>query len=411
MAYGDDGEGQRLFCVSAGNIYDTEKWKNYPDANDIDQIHDPAQAWNALTVGAYTEKISIDGATYPDWRPVAPPGGLSPSSTTSVNWRRSLPHKPDVVLEGGNAALNPATGDVDPIDDLALLTTHWELSKKLYEPTGDTSAAAAQASRLAAILMARYPDYWPETIRALVVHSARWTDEMKRQASNVANQTQHHQLLLRRYGWGVPDLGRACWSATNVLTLVAQESLRPYGDKTGTIVPTQDMHFHALPWPTEQLRELFDEEVRLRVTLSYFIEPNPARRGWKYRHLYPSHGLRFTMPKPGEGLPALKARVNKQAQDAVASPDFKEEKWKLGVRNGSIISDWWEGAAADLATRGYIAVYPVTGWWKERPDSERWRRSVRYSLVVSIEVPEVGVDIYTPVATAIEAAAAVEVGS
>jgi hypothetical protein len=117
------------------------------------------------------------------------------------------------------------------------------------------------------------------------------------------------------------------------------------------------------------------------------------------------------MPKPGEGLPALKARVNKQAQDAVASPDFKEEKWTLGVRNGSIISDWWEGTAADLATRGRIAVYPVTGWWKERPDRERWRRSVRYSLVVSIEVPEVGVDIYTPVAAAIEAAAAVEVES
>ena len=56
-------------------------------------------------------------------------------------------------------------------------------------------------------------------------------------------------------------------------------------------------------------------------------------------------------------------------------------------------------------------MYSVTGWWKERPEKERWRRSVRYSLVVSIEAPEVGIDIYTAVATKIATSVATEVSA
>jgi hypothetical protein len=43
----------------------------------------------------------------------------------------------------------------------------------------DTSAAAAQGIRMATILQAEYPNLWPETIRALLIHSAEWTDAMK----------------------------------------------------------------------------------------------------------------------------------------------------------------------------------------------------------------------------------------
>ncbi len=51
----------------------------------------------------------------------------------------------------------------------------------------------------------------------------------------------------------------------------------------------------------------------------------------------------------------------------------------------------------NLANRQHIAVYPVTGWWKERHNLGRWRRKARYSLVVSIHAPEIEVDLYTPV--------------
>jgi hypothetical protein len=120
--------------------------------------------------------------------------------------------------------------------------------------------------------------------------------------------------------------------------------------------------------------------------------------------VYSSHGLRFEDPRPGEFLPAFKARISKEAQDALDDePDFKQSEWTLRRHRGSIHSDWWEGSAADLADRGHIAVYPVGGWWKERPKLDRWQNRVPYALVVSIHVPDVGVDIYTPVATKIAA--------
>jgi hypothetical protein len=41
------------------------------------------------------------------------------------------------------------------------------------------------------------------------------------------------------------------------------------------------------------------------------------------------------------------------------------------------------------------------GWWNKRQQLEGWRKSTRYSLVVSIETPELETDIYTPVASQI----------
>ena len=66
--------------------------------------------------------------------------------------------------------------------------------------------------------------------------------------------------------------------------------------------------------------------------------------------------------------------------------------------SGALHADIWRGTAADLAQRGAIAVYPVTGWWKERPTQDHSERGARYALVVSIETPDQDVDIWTPVA-------------
>lgn len=34
------------------------------------------------------------------------------------------------------------------------------------------------------------------------------------------------------------------------------------------------MHLHDLPWPSDLLESLGELETRLRVTLSYFVEPS-----------------------------------------------------------------------------------------------------------------------------------------
>lgn len=46
------------------------------------------------------------------------------------------------------------------------------------------------------------------------------------------------------------------------------------------------------------------------------------------------------------------------------------EYWFLGPGNrdvGSIHSDFREQSAIDLCDANYVAVYPVIGWWRERP--------------------------------------------
>ncbi len=286
----------------------------------------------------------------------------------------------------------------DPLDELSLVTTHATPLSKLLVASGDTSAAAAQAARLAATIQAQYPHLWPESVRALIVHSAEWTEQMRRDVERVA-AGRRTEVLVRRNGWGVPSIERARWSASNALTLIAQDQFRPFAAPQGGRVPTKDMNVHALPWPREALQDLEDTEVELRVTLSYFIEPSPGRRGWRYRHRYASYGLRFAVKNPLERVDAFRARLSRDAQDDDTSGGGGEQGWTLGRlrKRGSIHSDIWRGPAVELAERGMVGVFPVGGWWKERHHLGRWKRTVRYALIVSIRTPATEIDIYTPV--------------
>src|SRR6185436_5211621 len=151
-------------------------------------------------------------------------------------------------------------------------------------------------------------------------------------------------------------------------------------------------HVHALPWPKAVLEGLGETPVRLRVTLSYFIEPNPARRGWKNRHRYASHGLRFAVQKPAESVTNLRKRVNKDARDEEEGlgADGDADGWclKPNLRGkGSLHHDRWRGTAAELAQRSHVAVYPVIGWWRERQALGRSESRARYALVVTIRTP------------------------
>ena len=97
----------------------------------------------------------------------------------------------------------------------------------------------------------------------------------------------------------------------------------------------------------------------------------------------------------------FRQRINQYARDEEYQKQTAQDQgWILGekLRNfGSIHSDTWRGTAAELAARGSIAVYPVMGWWKERPKLERWGRQARYALIITIRTPDIETDIYTPV--------------
>ncbi len=410
-----DGNGlfPRLFVLCAGNTEDQQSWSTYPASLSTNGIRDPGQAWNAITVGAYTEKVQITEANAQGLKPVAPSGGLSPYTRTSATWSTSWPLKPEVVFEGGNAGKDALSAVGIP--SLDLLTTHNLPLQRLFTTTNATSAASALAARLAGQLMAAYPALRPETIRALIVHSAEWSNAMR--TTYLPNNTKTDFVrLLRHCGWGAPQLDRALWSAGNSLTLVVEDQLRPYQKVKDKGVVSKDMNLHALPWPKEQLQALPpNTQVELRITLSYFIEPNPSARGTSSKFHYPSHRLRFDVQRPLDATTAdFVARVNAAAEreDDGDPIDPKDPDWILGDRQrhrGSLHQDIWHGTAAALASRGFIAVYPAKGWWRTRQAQERYDLPARYSLIVSIRTPETNVDLYTPIAQQVAAQVAVPV--
>lgn len=402
-------ENPRLFFVAAGNT-DPNQRHRYPDSNDEDNVQDPAQAWNAITVGASTDRVMFDQHQFPGFIPIAKePDDLSPSSTTSISFDRNMPYKPDIVMEGGNQIIVPGTATVMDPDDMTMLTTAHASTGRLLVDFRDTSAATAQAARIAGILQAEYPKFWPETIRALLIHSAEWTAPMKKAFGKSKSDAVSR---LRRYGYGIPSLNRARYSANDSLTMIVQQKIQPFRKKvttdehgnetTGSEIETYQMGLHSLPWPKEQLLELGDQPVSMRVTLSYFIEPKPGRReGFvKSRHRYQSHGLRFEVKRPQEDLVRLRQRVNAAAREEEETYEAVGDTsgWALGPQvrtRGSIHSDLWSGTAADLANCGFVAIYPVSGWWRESKGNH-WSKEARYALIVSIRTEKTRVSLFTP---------------
>lgn len=386
----------RLIVVSAGNNSPAtaDLITDYLGSADTAQVHNPAQAWNVLTVGAFTERTTVTDATYAGWTPVAPAGDLAPTSSTSVTWEAQWPLKPDVVFEGGNIITDGATQQL-PHDDLRLITASDLLPTEQIRPFGDTSGAAALAARMAGDLMSAHPALRPETIRALIAHSARWTPAMEKRLAG--RKRRDVGTLLKRYGYGVPSLERALHSLSNEVTLVIEQSIQPY-DRDGK---PHLMHLHELPWAALGAVPI-GTQIEMQVTLSYFIEPNPSERSYVRRFRYASHGLRFAMKGPLESAESFKGRLLREESEEGDIQDPAHEHWFLGPslrQQGSLHGDTWQGDISQLMACNVLAVYPVSGWWREK--RSHYRKQAPYSLLVTLRVPDVTIDLYTPIAVSL----------
>jgi hypothetical protein len=192
--------------------------------------------------------------------------------------------------------------------------------------------------------------------------------------------------------------------------MIAQAELQPFAaDEEGRSAHYNEYHVYTLPWPDGVLSTIAGrEDVRMRVTLSYFVDPNPGNRTAS-RYGYPGCRLKFRVSTPGQPVEDLKAEVNHHAQEEAKAEDREVVKgslqeWKLGsmVFKGSVHSDFWEGPAAKLMSMKHIAVFPTAGWWKTRPALGRSNAKIRYSLIVSLHALGVKVDLYSEVQAKIQ---------
>lgn len=420
----------RVILVSAGNTEGHDESFSYPETLQENPIEDPAQAWNVISVGAVTHHINIgendDEARRCD--PVAPKHNLSPFTRTSLAWcegRKDWPIAPDVVMEGGNIGQHRDRADEYlHFDSLMPLSAASDFRLKPITPFNATSAATALASRVAARIWQRYPDARQETIRGLLVHSARWPQELldrNRLDPHRSGSSGQVQQLMRGYGHGIVNEQRALDSLSNQTTFFTEGTIQPYKGKAGN-ASLNECHLITLPWPQALFAGNPDTTFSLRVTLSYFVQPNPGTRSWdngkKYK--YASHLLGFTPKHAGHSMTEFRSRLNAEEENLADS--LTDSGWALGDKlrrkGGSLIQDVWKGSATDLASMEAIAVFPrAKGWWATRKyDEDRQEhnchlKSVPYSLIISIET-EADLPIYSSVSTAIaelEAEAAVDV--
>ena len=164
----------------------------------------------------------------------------------------------------------------------------------------------------------------------------------------------------------------------------------------------------SLPaWPcatgeVAKLEELGDSIVRLKITLSYFIEPNPGGSYNVNPSRYQSYGLRFDLKRPLESQEEFLQRVNTLEREhprAVVPKAKSDSGWLLGSKSisaGSLHCDVWEGTAASLVQRDLICVKPVAGWWRDRAKAAFVEAEGRYALVATLETAA-ETNIYSPI--------------
>jgi Subtilase family len=373
-------------------------------------IQAPAQALNALSVGAVTLKTPRTSGR----KPVADVGDLSPTSRTAQSWSKLHANKPDIVMEGGNFLIEEDGVFCRPSPAHLVLTTARSGSPDALSLAGETSAAAAACAGLASRLLARYPQFRMETVRALMIHTADWTPAMKAQfeIAVAAGRPKAEALamLISRFGWGKPNEVRLFESASNALTLIAEDTLRPYDD--GSSLPLKEMKYFELPWPKSSLRALGATRIEMRCTLSYFIEPDPHAAARDRIERYPSHRLRFDFKRFGENHMQAQARVNELAPTAGPSAPTSDDGWVMGTVNrqrGTLHHDVWKGPAHQLVERGGVSVLPVRGWWGDTRSFDRYDREVNFSLIVSIRTPEASAgDLFAEVLAAVNPSLLVE---
>jgi hypothetical protein len=316
---------------------------------------------------------------------------MSPSNSTSLLFDKTWPNKPYLVFEGGNLSTDGVwTKDHS---ELRLLTTDADFVNELFMPFGDTSGATGLASKMAAELRTMYPNYWVETIRGLMVHSADWTDAMIRNAKDKRN-------LLRTVGYGVPSIQKAKFSVENSLTLIAEREIQPYKYEKSK-GQYNKYHLFNLPWPKEALESLEDKLVKLIITLSYYIEPNPGSRRLATHYSYHSHQLDFELIKRYETPVEFQKRISKPEDETDDNkPKRDGVKWEIGTKagsKGSIRKDFISATGLEMSERNVLAVFPKNGWYKNLKRQNKFNEVVRYSLIVSLETEENDIDLYTPV--------------
>tara|TARA_R110002049_G_scaffold263231_2_gene439434 strand:- start:3050 stop:5524 length:2475 start_codon:yes stop_codon:yes gene_type:complete len=358
--------------------------RNYPEYlnENACRVSNPAQSFQALTVGS----IAYGAIEAEGWRSFASENG-HPSAFSRCGLGLWGAIKPEVVEYGGDFLFTDSNPpDVD--NPLVGRDGYPELIRStMYGgPAFDsdevgTSFAAPKVSKIAARLQFLLPEESCLLYRALIVQSARWPDW----TSQLSREDQ--TKVLRRLGYGIPDIGRATTNTEYRTTLIThkEQGLGP-----------GDCHIYQVPIPYELRRPGDDYDIRIDVTLSYAAPPRRTRQSPRG---YLATWLDWISNRRGESMDAFLTRALKSdtepTQEGAGSIGWTiESRGNWGrlpdVRRnvGTIQKDWAVVKSNALPDDFCIAVRGHQGWSHD-PDSV-----ATYTLAVSFEIMGQEIPIY-----------------
>jgi hypothetical protein len=185
-------------------------------------------------------------------------------------------------------------------------------------------------------------------------------------------------------------------SDSNRPIMVYEGVIRP-SHRNAERKPTRTADFIELPLPHDELDRLGEASVGLAVTLSYFIEPTDNLS----RGTYAGGRLRWDLQGPTETTDGFRGRINLMAREQGHRPGGGSFDWHIGTAirsRGTLQHDRARVAASQIAGPRLLAVYPVTGWWED--SSLTWERRLSYSVIISVDLGDVDVDLYSLAAIA-----------
>jgi hypothetical protein len=388
-----------LIIQSAGNITCSEIASHlvtglgYPQyqLESSSRVRNPGQSLAALTVGsvAHTfwqqdQRSSVAQANHP-----------SAFSPAGAGIWGSI--KPDVVEYGGDfVADNGPPPIVFPESAVAL-----ELVRSTMHSPGATSKdevgtsfAAPKVSHIAAMLARQLPDEPCLLYRALIANSARWPEWAEAEVDKLS--------VLRRIGYGIPNVNRATRNTEYRVTLVSSGEQR---------IPAREAHVYHIPVPEELRKPERDHLIRIDVSLAYASMPRRTRRRIRG---YLATVLDWDVSKQGESIASFRNRIFRGG-DPEAQDGELIFKWMLRDRsdlgeirglsrqNSTLQKDWCFIRSHELPPDFCIAVVGHPGW-DPSPETK-----AKYAIAVSFEAVNEDLRLYQPIRVAVEARVPVEV--
>ena len=224
-----------LICKSAGNC------TNYTHGGPKSRISKSADSIRAIVVGSIAhDKNSTDFAEINNPSPFS---RIGPGPSNII--------KPDVVHFGGNSGLDYRNRQID--NPVFSFSKDGNLSKQV-----GTSFSTPRISAIAAGLSSLInEEFNPLLIKALIIHSARYPEEMKMKISDKLNSA----------GFGLPpNINEILFNQPNEITLILQDTI-----EKGNFIDILDF-----PFPQSMVDEdgYFYGEVTVTLVTSPILEPS-----------------------------------------------------------------------------------------------------------------------------------------